>query len=159
MTYVRYIDRTREYYLSEGYTTPYRWAHFDDIPFTPLRAPLSACRIGLVTTGEVAVRGEAPADALARAVYALPTATPVEKLYGRKESYDRHATTLDDVDAYLPLTRLGELAAAGRIRDLAPRFQVVYSNYSQRATTTVDAPTILAQCREDGVGAVFLCAV
>ena len=159
MTYVRYIDRTREYYLSEGYATPYRWAHFDDIPFAPLRRPLAECRIGLVTTSEVAVRGEAPADALAREVYALPTATSVEKLYSLKDSYDRHATTLDDVDAYMPLTRLRELAAAGRIRDLAPRFQVVYSNYSQRATMTVDAPTILAQCREDGVGAVFLCAV
>jgi len=159
MTYVRYIERTREYYLSEGYTTPYRWAHFDDIPFAPLRTPLSACRIGVVTTAEVAVRGEAPADALARQVYALPTATPVNKLYSLKDSYDRHATTLEDVDAYLPLTRLGELAAEGRIRALAPRFQVVYSNYSQRATMSVDAPAILAQCREDEVDAVLLCAV
>ena len=30
---VRYIDRTRAYYLSQGYDKPYRWAHFDDVPF------------------------------------------------------------------------------------------------------------------------------
>jgi len=159
MTHVRYIDRTREYYLGEGYTTPYRWAHFDEIPFTPLPKPLSACRIGLVTTAEVAVRGEASPDHLARTVYALPTATPVEQLYSGKDAYDRHATTLDDVDAYLPITRLGELVAAGRIGGLAARFQVVFSNYSQRTTMTVDAPAVLAQCREDGVDAVLLCAV
>ncbi len=32
MTHVRYIDKTRDYYRNEGYDTPYRWAHFDEIP-------------------------------------------------------------------------------------------------------------------------------
>jgi len=36
-SYVRYIDKTREYYLAQGYETPYRWAHFDEVPFTPLK--------------------------------------------------------------------------------------------------------------------------
>jgi hypothetical protein len=162
MTHVRYIDKTRDYYRAEGYDTPYRWAHFDDIPFTPLAKPLAACRVGLVTTSEMAVVGAPGAwdegDA-ARDVYALPTATPLATLYSRKEAYDRHATTLDDVDSYLPLTRLAELAAAGRIGGLAPRFQVVYSQYSQRKTLGVDAPEILRQMREDRVDVAALTAV
>ena len=54
--HVRYIDKTREYYKGPGYDRPYRWAHFDDIPFTPLARPLAECRVGLITTSEMAPR-------------------------------------------------------------------------------------------------------
>ena len=36
---VRYIERTRNYYLGLGYETPYVWAHYIDVPFTPLQKP------------------------------------------------------------------------------------------------------------------------
>ena len=162
MTHVRYIDKTRDYYGNEGYDTPYRWAHFDEIPFTRLTKPLSACRVGLVTTSEMAVVGEPGAwdeSDPARDVYSMATATPVATLYSQKEAYDRHATTLADVDSYLPLTRLAEFTAEGRIKDVAPRFQVIYSQYSQRKTLTVDAPEILRQMREDRVDVAVLTAV
>jgi hypothetical protein len=164
MTHVRYIDKTREYYAGEGYASPYRWAHFDEVPFTPLAAPLARCRVGLVTSSEMVIRGReaelahVEADPT-RPTYALPMATPVAELYSRKASYDRFATTLDDVDAYLPLTHLRRLAEEGRIGGLAPRFQVVQSQYSQRRTLTVDGPRILAQLREDRVDVAVLTAV
>src|SRR5688572_5618480 len=47
MSHVRYIDKTREYYQGEGYASPYRWAHFDDVPFTLPPRPLAECRVGL----------------------------------------------------------------------------------------------------------------
>ena len=49
-TFVSYIDRSREYYGAQGYTRPYTWAHYREVPFSPLRKPLSGCRVGLVTT-------------------------------------------------------------------------------------------------------------
>ncbi len=49
-TFVSYIDRSREYYAAQGYTQPYTWAHYHEVPFAPLRKPLSECRVGLVTT-------------------------------------------------------------------------------------------------------------
>ena len=161
MSYVRYIDKTREYYRGEGYDRPYQWAHFEDIPFVRPSGPLSRCRVGVVTTSEMALVGEGGIwdDNPRCDVYALPTATPVDRLYSKKESYDRYATPLDDVDSYLPLTRLGECVSAGRIGSLAPRFQVVYSQYSQRKTLTVDAPEVLRQMREDGVDIAVLTAV
>ena len=162
MNHVRYIDKTREYYRAEGYDRPYRWAHFDDIPFTPLARPLAECRVGLITSSEMAVRGEAPPvadDDPLRDPYCLPSDTPVDRLYSRKTAYDRFATTLDDVDAYLPLTRLRELAASGRIGSLAPRFQSVFSQYSQRKTLGADAPRILGWLREDRVDVAVLTAV
>jgi hypothetical protein len=92
-------------------------------------------------------------------VYALPTDIPVDRLVSRKTSYDRYATSLEDVDSYLPLTHLHRLAREGRIGAVAPRFQVIYSEYSQRKTSTVDAPEILRQMREDRVDVAVLTAV
>jgi hypothetical protein len=159
---VRYIDKTREYYKAEGYDRPYRWAHFDDVPFTPLGKPLAECRVGLITTSEMAIHGEplpvAEDDPL-RDPYWLPADTPVAKLYSRKTAYDRFATTLDDVDSYLPLTHLREMVAAGRIAGLAPRFEMAFSQYSQRKTLKVDAPRIEGWLREDRVDVAVLTAV
>ena len=49
-SFVSYIDRTREYYAAQGYSKPYTWPRYDDVPFAPLMKPLSDCRVGLVTT-------------------------------------------------------------------------------------------------------------
>ena len=47
---VRYIERTRSYYLGLGYDNPYVWAHYLDVPFTPLKKPLNQSVLGLITT-------------------------------------------------------------------------------------------------------------
>ena len=47
---IGYMQRTRDYYLALGYDNPYRWAHFVDVPFTPLRQPLAASRLALIST-------------------------------------------------------------------------------------------------------------
>src|SRR5262245_36491170 len=47
---IPYMQRTRDYYLALGYNNPYRWAHFVEVPFTPLRKPLAASRLALITT-------------------------------------------------------------------------------------------------------------
>src|SRR5947199_9409055 len=47
---IPYMARTREYYQAIGYTVPYRWAHYVDAPFQPLRKPLTQSRVALVTT-------------------------------------------------------------------------------------------------------------
>jgi D-proline reductase (dithiol) PrdB len=163
VSYVRYIDKTREYYQGEGYQRPYEWAHFETIPFTPfasLGKPLARCRIGLVSSAEVVRRDvDMPAQDPRRLVYALPTDLPAERFQSRKAAYDRYATTLEDVDSFLPLTHLHHLADEGFIGGVAARFQVIYSEYSQRKTLTVDAPEILRQMREDGVDAAALAAV
>ena len=163
VSHVRYIDKTRDYYQAEGYGKPYDWAHFDDIPFTTfpsLGKPLSRCRVGVVTTSEMARRGVEPGpDNLRRLVYSLPTGIPMDELYSRKSAYDRYAPSLDDVDSYLPLTHLHRFVAEGRIGAVAPRFQTIYNEYSQRKTLTVDAPEILKQMREDRVDVAVLTAI
>jgi len=163
MGHVRYIDKTREYYRAEGYERAYQWAHFETIPFTPFTAlgkALAHCRVGLVSSAEVMRRDVEPlADDPRRLVYALPADLPSERFLSRKAAYDRYATTLEDVDAFLPLTPLQQLTAEGVIGGVAARFQVIFSEYSQRKTLSVDAPEILRQMREDEVDVALLVAV
>ena len=37
--YVRYMQRTRDYYRAQGFEDAYRWAQVDAVPFTPLSKP------------------------------------------------------------------------------------------------------------------------
>src|ERR1700751_383825 len=47
---IAYMQRIRDYYLALGYGTPYRWAHYAEVPFRPLTKPLDECRVALITT-------------------------------------------------------------------------------------------------------------
>lgn len=165
MTHVKYIDKTREYYRSQGYKEPYRWANFEDVPFTPLRKPLSECTVALVSTSDVAIRrdGEEAKSGdeatLVGNVYSLPTDTPEELFYTKQEHFDRVATHLDDVNSYFPITRLHEFVREGRIGKVAARAHGVYTAYSHRKTSEIDAPEVLKRCREDGVDVAVLTPV
>jgi len=161
---VRYIDRTRDYYLSQGYEKPYVWAHFDEVPFTPLKKPLADCRIALVSTSDIAVRGgddegKHSEQLFVGNVYSIPTDTPVEQLYSHQEHYDVHATSLDDPNSYFPITRLREAASEGLIGGVTARAHGIYTAYSHRRTLENDAPEVLKRCREDGADAVVLTPV
>ncbi len=165
MDHVRYIDKTRDYYLKEGYDKPYEWAHFETVPFTPLPKPLADCRVGLLSTSEIAVRfdPETEADPIKqegfRGVYEFAADTPLDKLYSNIQSYDRHATHMDDVNSYIPIVQLRQAVADGRVGGMADRIYCAHNNYSQRKTLEQDGPAVLDYCREDGIDAVILVPV
>ena len=161
MSHVKYMERIAAYYRAQGYEKEYVWAHFDDVPFTPLKKPLSESVVALFSTSDVSIKradGDALPDEETRvgAVYSVPWNTPTDKLYSRQESYDSHATNLDDVDAFLPLTRLREFAEAGRIGTTTANFHNINRGYSQRLMLETAAPAALAKCRDEGANvAVF----
>lgn len=162
--YVRYIDKTREYYHSQGYEKAYQWAHFEEVPFTPLAKPLAESRVVLISTSEISIRGEEVAEdenqmGIVGGVYSLPSDTPLDRLYSPSHSFDQAATTLEDVNAFYPVTHLHDAVADGRIADLTPRFHGVFNAYSQRRTRESDAPEVLARCREDGADVAVLVPV
>jgi hypothetical protein len=157
-TFVSYIDRTRDYYAAQGYERPYLWARHTDAPFTPLAKPLAQARVALITTASP-WREAAPVDGVLRAgklVWSGASAEPPERLFTDDLAWDKQATHTRDTESYVPLRRLAELAAAGRIGSVAARFHGVPTDYSQRRTTEQDAPEILARCREDGADAALL---
>jgi D-proline reductase (dithiol) PrdB len=148
--YVSYIDKSREYYSASGYERPYRWARHSDVPFTPLGKPLSQCRIGVVTTAD-----QAPGRAARATKLFVAPNSEGGKLFTEK-SWDREATHTKDPETYLPLARLAEHVAAGRVGSLSPRFYGVPTDYSQRLTVEQDAPQVEAWMREDGVDIALL---
>ena len=159
-SFVSYIDRSREYYAAQGYSKPYTWAHHDDVPFTPLRKPISECRVGLVTTaGRTQAEGMIGAGRLMRESYAEPANPPPKSLFTDDLFWDKEATHTDDVDSFLPVNRLAEYAAGGRIGPVSPRFYGIPTDYSQGRTSQGAAPRILEWCREDGLDAVLLTAL
>ncbi len=142
-SHVSYIDKSREYYRASGYDRPYRWAHYEDVPFSRLTKPLSRSRIGVVTTADRAPSGAPRATKL----FAAPNSES-GRLFTEK-SWDREAT-------YLPLARLAEHVDAGHLGSLSPRFYGVPTDYSQRLTLEQDAPQVEAWMREDGVDIALL---
>jgi hypothetical protein len=159
---IPYMQRTRDYYLALGYGSPYRWAHFVDVPFTPLGIPLQRARVALITTAApfqpgVGDQGPgAPYNAAAKfyKVYS-DSAGSAPDLRISHVGYDRKHTTAKDINTYFPLARMRDAVAAGRIGSLTPRFHGAPTNRSHRETEA-DLAELLRRCREDGADAVVL---
>jgi len=162
---IRYIDRSRAYYLALSYDNPYRWAHNREVPFAALSKPVTRSRVGLITTAapfkpDAGDQGPwAPYNAAAKftEVYSMATDPPPD-LRISHVGYDRKHTSAEDINSYFPLQRLKEAAADGRVGELNSRFYAVPTLRSQRLTTERDAPQILNMCREDAIDAAILVA-
>ena len=152
--FVSYIDKSREFYLTKGYGNPYRWASNPDAPFTPLTKPLGESRVALVTTAALDSHGGRE-----RGRYAASSRPVPEVLYTRHLSWHKTATHTDDVETFLPVRRVNEYIAEGRLGSLSPRFYGVPTVYSARRTVHEDAPAVLDFCREDGVDIALLVAL
>jgi D-proline reductase (dithiol) PrdB len=160
---IPYLQRIREYYQALGYGAPYEWAHYAEVPFHPLNAALSQCRIALITTAAPYQPGKgdqgprAPYNAKAKfyTVYSGETAQDPD-LRISHIAIDRKHTTAEDPATYFPLAELRQRAAAARIGSVAPRFHGAPTNRSHRVTLKIDCPEIVARCKADGVDAAIL---
>jgi glycine/betaine/sarcosine/D-proline reductase family selenoprotein B len=154
---IPYMQRTREYYIAIGYTTPYRWAHYLAAPFTPLAKPLSQSKVAIVTTaapyqpdkGDQGPGAAYNGSAKFYQVYSGDTAVDHD-LRISHIGYDRTHTTATDSGTWFPLPALRRAAASGRIGAVAARFHGAPTNRSHRVTVETDAPEILRRVREDG---------
>ena len=155
---VPYMKRTRDYYIAIGYTTPYRWAHHTQAPFTALKKPLKDSRVTIVTTaapydpgkGDQGPGAAYNGGAKFYKVYDGDT-TKQHDLRISHIGYDRKHTTATDSGTWFPLPALIKAKQAGRIGDVAPRFFGAPTNRSHRVTIETDAPEILARCKADKV--------
>ena len=146
------MERTRAYYAAQGFANPYIWAHFDEVPFSPLTRPLAQSQLAIITTASLYDRTFSDV----REVASGSTGDPPKRLYGNDLQWDKDATHLDDLNAFFPLRYLNALVEAGRIGGTTARFHCAPTEYSQRRTKMTDAPEILRRCREDGADAAVL---
>ncbi len=160
---VPYLERIETYYLALGYETPYRWASFDDVPFSPLTTPLAEASLSIVTTAAPYRPGKgdqgpgATYNGRAKffSVYSQPTASEPD-LRISHIAIDRAHTTAQDQGTYFPLKALRALEANGEIGGVASRFHGLPTNRSHKTTMEVDCPEIVSRCRQDRADAAVL---
>jgi hypothetical protein len=162
---IPYMARIRDYYQALGYGKPYRWAHYAEVPFAPLKKPLAESRIGLITTaapyqpdkGDQGPGAAYNAAAKFYKVYSGDTAVDHDTRISHI-GYDRKHTTAQDSNTWFPLPALRRVAAKGRIGEIAPRFHGAPTNRSHRTTLDVDCPELLGRCRADKADVAIIVA-
>lgn len=98
----------------------YPWRRIEPVPWAPLSRPLSECRVALVSSAGFVLRGQEGFDPRDRggdpSFRQIPGDARVEDLIEshRSRSFD-HSGMRRDPNLALPLDRLRELAARGRI--------------------------------------------
>lgn len=160
---VRYIERTRSYYLGLGYENPYIWAHYSDVPFNPLKKPLAQSVLGLITTAvpydpnKGSQNQGAPYNAAAK--FYQPYQQSVDGNIDLRIAHvgiDRKNADMEDSNCWFPLGAVKRAVLAARVGALSPNFYGLPTNRSQRHTLEVDAPIILEMLRADGVDVAVL---
>ena len=167
MDYVRYIDKTHEYYRNQGYEKTYNYAYNEEIPFTPLRKPLSECRVTLVTTSSFILLDEEgrPLEepgfigTKEPEVRTVPNDWPKDRILCTSQDHDRYQTDMEDLNAYFPMARMKEFLKEGLFGSLSKNYYRTLPNYSHRKPVDADGPEILRQCREDGVDVALMTPV
>lgn len=149
---VAYIERTKRYYLANGYPEPYQWAHHDSIPFQPLVKPLSEARVTLVTT----TMPDRSFTKEHRRLHRGDMRIIPGQMYTGELAWDKEATHTDDLGSFFPLVQLNRAVQEGRIGSLAEHYYCVPTEYSQRRTNENDAPQILDYCRQDNTDIALL---
>ncbi len=162
---IPYRHRISSYYQALGYGKPYRWAQYAHVPFAPLKKPLAASRVALVTTAapyqpDAGDQGPgAPYNAAAKfyRVYTDSTdGNPDVRI--SHIGIDRKHTTATDINTWFPLRQLKHLSASGRIQDIAAEFIGAPTNRSQKVTIEQDCVDILAHVRRLGADVAVIVA-
>ena len=160
---ILYIDRTRSYYLGLGYETPYVWAHYLEVPFSPLKKLLNQSTLGLITTAapfkaENGPQGPgAPYNATAK--FYQPFQQAIDGKIDLRIAHvgiDRQNANMEDSSCWFPLAAATKAVEKGRIKAISPHFYGLPTNRSQRHTLEIDAPLILEMLRADQVDVAVL---
>lgn len=157
---VDYIERTRAQYAGLGYP-PYRWVHNPDPPpFAPLRKPLSACRVGLVASGGIYLKGQVAFHFKDDASFReIPRDADYRDLRVTHFAYDLTDARADP-NVVFPLQTLIELSRHGRIREVAPRALTFMGGiYSARRVREELAPALADRLENDEVDVAILVPV
>ncbi len=138
------------------------------IPFTPLRAPLAAARIALLSTAGISCPPDPPFDMeteRANLMWGDPSwrRIPATATANDVEINHLHIDTTyakRDLNVALPLQRLAELVAAGEVGSMAPsHYSVMGFQLDATAQLTQSAPAIAESMKAEGVTGAVLAPV
>ena len=160
------MGRSDEFSLvTQLFLKAYRWRRIDPVPWHPLPKPLGDCRVALLSSAGLVAPGMAPFDERIRggdwSYRELPAGVALPQLVDshRSASFD-HSGIERDRNLALPLDRLRELAAAGRIGEVNRRhFSFMGSLTAVARFVRESAPAMARALAADGVDLALLVPV
>ncbi|MCP4602530.1 MAG: hypothetical protein GY847_18775 [Proteobacteria bacterium] len=147
------------------------WAareQFDRIPWAPLSKPISDCRVALLSSAAIALKGDTPFDREGEKKnpwWGDPThrVLPADTNTDDVNLYHMHIDTRPaekDLNCVLPLKRLSELVEAGKVGEIAPsHYSIMGYILDETELLEQTAPKIVSQLKEESVDAVVLVPV
>jgi hypothetical protein len=139
-----------------------------EIPWAPLPKPLGQCRVALVSTAALALRGDEPFDQEGERRdpwWGDPSfrVLPRDTRTGDATSWHMHIDTSipeRDLDAVMPMARLAELEEEGFVGSSAPS-HYTFMGYILKPKDLLEqsTPAIVEQMKKEGVDAVVLVPV
>ncbi len=149
-------------WLSERWARRHRFVETEGIPWTPMQKPLRETMIALVTTAGVHLKTQPPFDMDDPngdpSFRVIPSDVKAEAVVITHNYYD-HSAADKDLNVVLPLDRLQELQAEGRIGGIAPFVYGFMGHIDGPHLETLvqqTAPEVARCLRRDGAEAVFL---
>lgn len=141
----------------------------EGIPWTPLRRPLSACKIGLLTSAGLYHIGHQPAFDLQRerehptwgdpTFRVIPTTIDPHEI-GVSHLHYNPAAVLQDINVLLPIHRMQEMVIAGTIGALAHHHYAFMGYQGFPPDTTawqqIYGPQVASRLLAEGVDCVLL---
>jgi D-proline reductase (dithiol) PrdB len=130
----------------------------DTAPFAPLKAPLSQCRVAIVTTAGLHRRGDQPFGPGDQTYRVIPSDTRAPDILQSQTSigFDR-APIMRDINISFPIDRLRELSARGEIGGLAPNcYSFLGAQRDFRRIEAETAPEAARRLRDEGVDVALI---
>ncbi len=157
---VDYMARTRQTYQALGYE-PYRWVHNDDPPpWKPLEKPLSECRVALIGSGGIYLKGQIAFhyrdDTTIREIDSNCSLSDLRVTHFAYDTTDARK----DINVVFPLGTLRDLAGEGMIREVAPfSYGFLGGIYSARRVREELIPSLVPRLVDQEVDAALLVPV
>ena len=143
----------------------YPWRRIDPVPWTPLKKPLSECRLVLVSSAGIVAPDQKPFDNTIRggdpSIREIPTDADVTNLREthRSQAFDHTGIRLDPNLAF-PLDRLKEMTNAGQIGSLNHRqLSIMGSITAPGRLIKKTIPLVVPKLVTDGVDVALLIPV
>jgi D-proline reductase (dithiol) PrdB len=157
---VEYIQRITDNYAKLGYKA-YQWVNNPEVPpWTPLRKPLSQCKLGLVASGGIYVTGQVAFHFKDDTSFrAIPTTVKTTDLRTAHFAYDQ-TDARKDPNVVFPIDTLRRLVKEGAVESLADNFYTFMGGiYSSRRVADDLAPRLTEQLVRDEVDVALLVPV
>jgi D-proline reductase (dithiol) PrdB len=149
-------------WLGARWARRHRFVEATAIPWARVRKPVKDSAIALVTTAGVHLASDAPFDMSDPegdpSFRVIPSDADPTRLRITHKYYD-HGAADQDINVVLPVSRLRELVAEGRVGAVAPRIYGFMGHIDGRHLMTLidePAPAVADRLRADGADAVVL---